>query len=59
MKVKDLVKHFASNLVYEIRNKNNPREVPWWGRGNTQNVAWAEEEVSGIQLASRKLIIYV
>ena len=59
MKVKDLVKHFASNLTYEIRNKNNPNDVHWWGRGNNQNVAWAEEEISSIQHTSKKLIIYV
>ena len=59
MKVKELVKHFASNLTYEIRNKNNPNDVYWWGRGNNQNVAWAEEEISSIQHTSKKLIIYV
>ena len=59
MKVKDLIKLFASNLVYEIRNKNNLNVVHWWGRGNNQNVAWAEEEISSIQHTSKKLIIYI
>lgn len=59
MTIKDLVNTFAEGLKYEIRNKNNPFLVYWYGRGNSCNIWEPEREVVAIQHTSKMLIIYV
>jgi hypothetical protein len=59
MKVKDLVNAFASDVKYEIRNKDNPSLVYWYGCGNNLNIWDREENVASIQHTPKKLIIYV
>ena len=59
MKLKDLVSAFASNVKYEIRDKDNPSLVYWYGCGNNLNIWDWEKNVASIQHTNKKLIIYV
>lgn len=59
MKLKDLVSTFANGLKYEIRNKDNPSLVYWYGCGNNTNIWNWKEEIASIQHTPKKLIIYV
>ena len=59
MKIKDLVSCFSTDTVYEIRKKDNPHLVYWYGKGNTANVWDNDEDIAGILHTSKKLIIYV